>query len=94
VNEDYGPLDQAFAGAMNMIGGAISTVQASALGLETYEYAMVPSGELNERGADRWRVVAVPPVQEVVNGLGGMRPGPVTYLMERRVLINDTPGGM
>lgn len=94
MSEDYGPVDQAFIGAMEMIGGAINSVQTSALGLDRYEYAMVPVDELNAYGADRWRVVAVPPVQEVKVTLGQPTPGALTFLMERLVIVGDSPGGM
>jgi hypothetical protein len=73
-------------------------------GLETFEYAMVPVDELNAYAIDRWRVVPVPPAQEITQGLSGPRAGPLTFLMERQVMVRDdiplldhnghVPGGM
>ena len=85
--------DQEFAGTMEMIRGAIGTVQAAQLGLEGYEYKMVPFDELTAYGADRWRVVPIPPMQEIRMILGQATPGLLTFLMERQVIVGDFPDG-
>jgi hypothetical protein len=94
VSEDYGPVDQAFVGAMGALQGLVGSAQAEMLGLETYEYAMVPVDELNERARDRWRVIPLPPSQEITQGLSGPRAGPLTFLMERKVIVGDTAEGL
>lgn len=48
-----------------------------------WEYVMVPAEELSERGAEGWRVIPVPPAQEVTQGLTGPKVGPLMFLMER-----------
>lgn len=85
--------DQAFAQMMGMIGSALASMQGGMLGLERYEYAMVPIDDLNAYARDRWRVVPVPPVQEVKVTLGQMAPGPAVFLMERQLLTDDADLG-
>ncbi len=58
---------------------------------DRYEYKMVPLDELSEHGAERWRVVPVPPAQEITQGLTGPKAGPLMFLMERMILVDDTP---
>ena len=48
-----------------------------------YEYAMVGVDDLNEFARALWRVVPVPPSQEITQGLTGPKAGPLTFLMER-----------
>lgn len=48
-----------------------------------WDYLMVPMDELADRGAEGWRVIPVPPSQEVTVVLGQPKPGPLMFLMER-----------
>lgn len=92
MSEDYGPdvqMAQAFVGLADTV-----TRAALGAGLETYEYAMVSVDDLNDRATDRWRVVPVPPSQEITQGLSGPRAGPLMFLMERLVIVSDTAEGL
>jgi len=90
MSEDYGPVDQAFLGAMGSLQGLVGVAQAEMMGLERHEYELVPVEKLNEYAADRWRVVAIPAVQEISIVLGTPKPGPLTFLMERRMLADES----
>jgi len=86
VSEDYAPVDEAALRMFNTLTGA---VDGARYGLDTFEYAMVPVDELNAYAVDRWRVVPVPPSQEITQGLSGPRAGPLMFLMERPVIVRD-----
>lgn len=90
MSEDYAPVDEA---ALQMFRSLTGAVDGARYGLDTFEYAMVPADELNAYAADRWRVVPVPPAQEITMLLGQPKAGPLTFLMERPVIVPDT-GGM
>jgi hypothetical protein len=93
MSEDYE--HTAEAQMAQAFSGLAGTVQGMAMGLyDRHEYKMVPVDDLSEHGADRWRVVPVPPAQEITQGLTGPRAGPLMFLMERQVLVDDTPGGI
>jgi hypothetical protein len=80
--------DEVMASAFMGLAGSVQQAMM-ADGLARYEYAMVPVEELNDHGADRWRVVPVPPAQEITLVLGQPKAGPLTYLMERSVLVGE-----
>lgn len=62
---------------------AIGLIQSSVMGMDRYEYKLVPLGELNEHGRDRWRVVP-----GIVVAPPGMEDG--ACLMERQVIASES----
>lgn len=79
--------DHEFSDIMEGIRGTIASVQGGLLGLDKYEYLLAPPDELNERGADRWRLVPMPPLQ-IKQSLAGPI-GSVLFVMERQLLADD-----
>jgi hypothetical protein len=90
VSEFHSDTDQAFISLVEMMRGAIGGMQGQMLGMDRFEYKLVPVHELSEHGADRWRVVPVPPSMEVKVVLGQPQPGPMSFLMERQVIVDET----
>lgn len=85
MNAHVPDANEAFVSLAQMLQGIVGGMQANQFGLESYEYDMVPVGELTERGRDRWRVVPVPPAQQIKVTLGQPQPGDLMFLMERKV---------
>jgi len=62
------------------LAAVMGSVQQATMGMDRYEYAFVADSLLNQYGADRWRVVRVPPLSQDCGSV---------FLMERLVLAGD-----
>ena len=92
MSEDYEHVDAQMAQMAQAFVGLAGTAQGAMMGaFDHFEYRHVALEDLNAHGADRWRVVAIPPSQEIKQGLAGITPGPLMFLMERQVIAPDSP---